>query len=61
VKSGHRRFHSQIGRRFGFRFGSRFTLSRLFAILLLASAGASALAQPLTTEQIRVLGNRRIP
>jgi len=41
------------------RLSSR--LARLFAILLLVSAAAAAMAQSLTIEQIRVIGNRRIP
>jgi outer membrane protein insertion porin family len=41
------------------RLSSRF--ARLFAILLLVSAAAAAMAQSLTIEQIRVIGNRRIP
>jgi outer membrane protein insertion porin family len=62
VKSGHTRFRSQIGVQSGFRFGSAFPFFRLFAVLLLAVAGAAALAQSaLTIEQIRVIGNRRIP
>src|SRR5580698_7338136 len=61
VKSGHSRSRSQTALLNGFRFGSPLTLSRLFAILLLAAAGAMALAQSLTIEQIRVIGNRRIP
>jgi outer membrane protein insertion porin family len=36
-------------------------LSRLFAVLLLAIAGTLAVAQSLTIDQIRVIGNRRIP
>jgi outer membrane protein insertion porin family len=61
VKSGHPRFRSQIGFLPGSRFGSPFTLSRLFAVLLLTAAGVVALAQSLTIEQIRVIGQRRIP
>jgi outer membrane protein insertion porin family len=33
----------------------------LFAILLLVAAASVAMAQSLTIEQIRVIGNRRIP
>ena len=53
VKSGHTRSRRWTGRSFGF--------ARLFAILLLVAAGTVALAQSPTIEQIRVIGNRRIP
>jgi len=58
VKSGHTR--SRRGSAHGFALGNC-GLPRLFAILLLAVAGTLAVAQSLTIEQIRVIGNRRIP
>jgi outer membrane protein insertion porin family len=36
-------------------------ISRLLAVVLLIAAAAGAIAQSLTIEQIRVIGNRRIP
>ena len=59
VKSGHSRFRSRTG--FSSGSGFRFASSRLFAILLLVAAASVAMAQSLTIEQIRVIGNRRIP
>src|SRR5579859_3959202 len=53
VKFGHSRFRC--------RNASYSALFRLFAVLLLAAAGTAAWAQSLTIEQIRVIGNRRIP
>ena len=53
VKFGHSRFRR--------RNASYSALVRLFAVLLLAAAGSVAWAQSLTIEQIRVIGNRRIP
>jgi outer membrane protein insertion porin family len=43
------------------RISSSNRLIRLFTLLLLAAAGTVALAQSLTIDQIRVIGNRRIP
>ncbi len=44
------------------RTGGRFSiLFRLCALFLLVAAGMTALAQSLTIDQIRVIGNRRIP
>ena len=52
----------KLGRsRFRRRNGSYSALFRLFAALLLVAAGSVAWAQSLTIEQIRVIGNRRIP
>jgi len=60
VKPGHSRFRSLPGSGRGLFL--QFPLLRLFAILLLAAAGTFALAQTSNTiEQIRVIGNRRIP
>ena len=65
VKSGHSRFRGQAGAPtdFGFRPARPFVsgFARLFAVLLLVVASAAAMAQSLTIEQIRVIGNRRIP
>jgi len=47
--------------RFRLRNGSFSVLVRLFTVLLLAAATSAAWAQSLTIEQIRVIGNRRIP
>jgi outer membrane protein insertion porin family len=41
--------------------GSISRWARLFLFVLLAASSAAALAQSLTIEQIRVIGNRRIP
>jgi outer membrane protein insertion porin family len=59
VKSGHSRFRIRTGLRLG--NGLRLASSRLLAILLLIAAAAAAMAQSLTIEQIRVIGQRRIP
>ena len=59
VKSGRSRILSKTG--FFSGVVPQITLSRLFAILLLTVSGAVAIAQSLTIEQIRVIGNRRIP
>ncbi len=66
VNSGHSRSRSRLGRETasvslsGLKLNSRF--ARIFTILLLAVAGTLAMAQSsLTIEQIRVIGNRRIP
>jgi len=56
VTSGHfRRFAAVLASRLATKAPS------LLAICLLAAAGTLALAQSLTIEQIRVIGNRRIP
>jgi len=57
VKSGHSRNRSSQPGRKGY-----FSLwARLFLVVLFAASSAAALAQSLTIEQIRVIGNRRIP
>jgi len=53
VKLGHSRFRRLNSLGFG--------MARLFALLLLVAAGVVAMAQSATIEQIRVIGNRRIP
>jgi outer membrane protein insertion porin family len=57
VKSGHSRNRST------FRNGTRVLtlLARMCVVVLLAASAAASLAQSLTIEQIRVIGNRRIP
>ncbi len=55
VKAGHSRNRSRTA----IQFSSAFL--RMFAILLLTAAASVALAQSLTIESIRVIGNRRIP
>ena len=57
VKSG----HSQNRSSFPGRMRSISLWARLFLVVLLAACSAAALAQSLTIEQIRVIGNRRIP
>src|ERR1700688_4506231 len=53
VKFGHSRFRR--------RSVTVSALIRLFVVALLMAAGAAAWAQSLSIEQIRVIGNRRIP
>jgi outer membrane protein insertion porin family len=55
VKSGHIRFRSRRV------FGLGFKPAHLLALLLLVAGSVAAIAQSLTIEQIRVIGNRRIP
>jgi len=57
VKSGHSRNRSS----FPGPMRSISLWARLFVVVLLAASSAAALAQALTIEQIRVIGNRRIP
>jgi outer membrane protein insertion porin family len=62
VKSGHPRFRSRISQDTSFGTApTGFSLIRLLAVLLLAASGVVAMAQSLTIDQIRVIGNRRIP
>jgi outer membrane protein insertion porin family len=69
VKSGLSQFRGRTGLSFRsgarsahvFRPVSRPGLLRLMTVVLLVAAAAGALAQSLTIEQIRVIGNRRIP
>ena len=58
VQAGHSRSRS---RSFSGGLARAFKFSRLLAAVLLVAAAAGALAQSLTIEQIRVIGNRRIP
>jgi outer membrane protein insertion porin family len=55
VKSGNAKFRSRID----IRIGS--AMLRLFTVLIFAVAASVVLAQSLSIEQIRVIGNRRIP
>lgn len=57
VNSGRTRFRSLPGSGTGLRFG----MVRIFAALLLVVSGTLAVAQSATIDQIRVIGNRRIP
>jgi outer membrane protein insertion porin family len=57
VKSGHSRNRSS----FRNRTGVLTLLARICVVVLLAASAAASLAQSLTIEQIRVIGNRRIP
>jgi len=57
VKSGHSRNRSS----FLNRTGALALCVRIFLVVLLAGSAAAAMAQSLTIDQIRVIGNRRIP
>jgi len=59
VQAGHSRFRSRSFS--GAGFARAFRVGRLLIAVLLVAAAAGALAQSLTIEQIRVIGNRRIP
>ena len=59
VKSGHTRFRKLKGS--GGGHAPIFTLIKLFTVLLLLLTSTLAMAQSTTIEQIRVIGNRRIP
>ena len=59
VQAGHSRFGSRFFS--GAGLARAFKFGRLLIAVLLVAAAAGALAQSLTIEQIRVIGNRRIP
>jgi outer membrane protein insertion porin family len=63
VKSGRSQCRNRAGLRLysGAGVAFKFVLPRLLAVVLLVAAVASAVAQSLTIDQIRVIGNRRIP
>jgi outer membrane protein insertion porin family len=60
VNSGNVKFRSRSKSGFGSRSGRQLAF-RLLALLLIVAAASTALAQTLAIEQIRVIGNRRIP
>ena len=62
VRFGHSRFRGQAGATTGSGSGAASRFVQMFAILILAAGSVAAMAQAsLTIEQIRVIGNRRIP
>jgi outer membrane protein insertion porin family len=61
VKFGRSQFRGRTGSSSGHAAGFSSAFLRVLTIVLLAASAAGALAQTLTIEQIRVIGNRRIP